>query len=257
VLVDHIPVIWSAPAERPAGAPLALWLPALGVDKNWVAPFLGQLAEAGFVAVSFDPWQHGERGTESPDQIRQRVFGAYRRHKWPILGLTTLDALRVIDWATDALGTGPTVVVGGISMGGEVAATLAGIDRRVERVAAIVASPDWTSPGMHGFDDPTVLLAQGEADAYAQWFFDHLDPLTHLDAYARGPWMAFECGGEDLHVPVDGAQRFQAALRAAHPTAGERVRVTVHPGVAHLDGVRSPELHQRCLEWLRDDGGSS
>jgi dienelactone hydrolase len=255
--VDHIPVVWSAPMQRRVGAPLALWLPALGIDKGWVEPFLGELAEAGFVAVSFDPWQHGERGSESPDQIRQRVFGAYRRHKWPILGLSTLDALRVIDWATDTLGGGPTVVAGGISMGGEVAATLAGIDRRVERVAAIVASPDWTSPGMHGFDDPATLLEQGEADAYAQWFYDHLDPLTHLDAYARAPWIAFECGGADPHVPAEGALRFQAALRAEHPVAGERVRVTVHPGVSHLDGLRSPELHQRCLKWLLDDDRGS
>jgi hypothetical protein len=31
------------------------------------------------------------------------------------------------------------------------------------------------------------VLPQGQADAYARWFYDHLDPLTHLDAYARGP----------------------------------------------------------------------
>jgi hypothetical protein len=45
--------------------------------------------------------------------------GAYRRHKWPILGQTVLDALRVIDWAAGALGAGPPVAAGGISLGGE------------------------------------------------------------------------------------------------------------------------------------------
>src|ERR671936_375998 len=94
-LVDHIPVIWRTPQHRRASLPLTLWLPALGVDKEWVAPFLDQLAAAGLVAVSFDLWQHGQRGTETADQIRERVFGAYRRHKWPILGQTVLDALRV------------------------------------------------------------------------------------------------------------------------------------------------------------------
>lgn len=167
--VDHIPVVWVRPKHGSDGSPVALWLPALGIDKDWVAQFLEQLADAGFVAVSFDPWQHGERGTESADEIRQRVFGAYRRYKWPILGLTTLDALRVIDWALDALDAEPVVVAGGISMGGEVASTLAGIDRRVAAVAAIGSSPDWTSPGMHGFDDPEELLDQGEPDAEAQW----------------------------------------------------------------------------------------
>jgi dienelactone hydrolase len=249
--VDHIPVMWAGPQHGPDTAPAALWLPALGIDKNWVASFLEQLAGAGFVAVSFDPWQHGERGTESAEEIRQRVFGAYRRHKWPILGLTTLDALRVIDWTFETLGAGPVLVAGGISMGGEVAATLAGIDRRVAAVAAIGSSPDWSSPGMHGFDDPSTPLDQGQPDAYAQWFYDRLDPRTHLDRYARGPWMAFECGQEDFHVPADGAMRFQSALRDTHPHAAERVRVTVHPGIGHLDAMRSGELHQRCLGWFR------
>jgi hypothetical protein len=72
-------------------------------------------------------------------------------------------------------------------MGGDVAIAVAGVDRRDGSVAAIVASADWTSPGMHGFEDPSRLLAQGEPDAYAQCFYEHLDPLMHLDAYAHGP----------------------------------------------------------------------
>ena len=48
------------------------------------------------MALSFDPWQHGERGRETRDELAGRVFGAFRRHMWPILGHTTLDALRVL-----------------------------------------------------------------------------------------------------------------------------------------------------------------
>lgn len=249
-MVDHIPVIWRMPGHRHDGAPLALWLPALGMTKEWVAPFLDDLAAAGFAAISFDLWEHGQRGAESADELRNRVFGSYRRYKWPILGHTALDALRVIDWAAGALDARTAVVAGGISLGGEAAVTVAGIDPRVTHVAAIVASPDWTSPGMHGFDDPGRLLPQGEPDSYARWFYDHLDPMTHLDRYARGPAIAFECGQADAHVPADGALRFKDALTAAHPGAGGRVRVTVHPGIGHLDGVRSPQLHSRCLEWF-------
>lgn len=90
-------------------------------------------------------------------------------------------------------------------------------------------------------------------------FYDQLDPLTHIDSYARGPWIAFECGQEDFHVPADGALGFQTALRDTPPDAAERVRVTVHPGIGHLDAMRSGELHQRCLEWFRQttETGSS
>jgi len=122
-------VIWVEPAVRPPAARLALWLPPLTRAKEDALPFLRELAGAGFVAVSFDQWQHGERGTESGEQIAQRVFGNFRGHMWPILGQTTLDSLRVIDWAMATLDTGPEVVAGGVSMGGDVAVALAGIDR--------------------------------------------------------------------------------------------------------------------------------
>jgi dienelactone hydrolase len=254
-VVDSIPVIWRLPEQRRTDQAMALWLPALGMDKEGVAPFLEDLAAAGWVAISFDLWQHGQRGGESAEQIRNRVFGSYRRYKWPILGQTTVDALRVIDWAADELAADGAVVAGGISLGGDVAVSLAGIERRVTRVAAIAASPDWTSPGMHGFDDPDKLLPQGHADAYAQWFYNQLDPMTHLDRFTGGAAMAFECGGEDFHVPPEAALWFRDELAAAHSAAGHPgkatpVRVTVHPGLGHLDAVRSPELQRRCLEWF-------
>ena len=94
------------------------------------------------------------------------------------------------------------------------------------------------------------VVAQGEADAYARWFYERLVPLTHIDAYERGPAIAFECGAEDAHVPPDGALRFRAALHEAYPRAAERVRVSVHPGVSHMNGGRSEVLLRRCLTWL-------
>jgi dienelactone hydrolase len=163
-----------------------------------------------------------------------------------------LDVLRVIDWARTEFNVIPRMIAGGISLGGEVAVTLAGLDRHVERVAAIGASPDRTSPGMHGFDNPAELLDQGQPDAYAQWFYDHLDPLTHIERYARRPAIAFECGQDDFHVRADGARRFHDALRSQYPGAAERVRITEHRGLGHLDAVRSPQLHQRCLAWLTE-----
>jgi fermentation-respiration switch protein FrsA (DUF1100 family) len=137
-------------------------------------------------------------------------------------------------------------------MGGDVAVALAGVDRRVTRVAAIVATPDWTRPGMHELADSSSLLPQGRADAYARWFYAHLDPLTHLDAYAHGPAITFESAANDTHVPPDGALRFQAALAAAYPDDLERVRVTMHPGLGHVDALQAPAMAQNCLAWFRD-----
>jgi len=234
--VDHIPVIWVEPGTTPA--PVALWLPPFSTNQEWTLPFLNELAGAGFLAVSFDPWQHGERGTESSEEMRGRVFGAFRRHMWPILGQTALDALRVLDhFGSD------DVVAGGVSMGGDVAVALAGIDRSVRRVATIVSTPDWTRPGMRDLMDPSQDLPQGEADGYAQWFYEQLDPLTHPDRYARGQAILFECGGDDRHVPADGALRFAE-------TVGDSVRVNVRPGLGHMDAM-TPDVLKSCLGWLR------
>jgi dienelactone hydrolase len=195
--------------------------------------------------------QHGD-GARVRDELATRVFGAFRL--WPILGHTTLDALRVIDWATATLGVESTLRVGGLSMGGDVAVALAGLDRRISRVAAVVATPDWLRPGMHDAFDPGRPLDPGEPDAYARYFYDRLNPLTHLERYSHGPRIRFFCGERDTHVPADGALRFQAALRRVHPEAAERVRVEVIPGLAHMD-VREPSRWwPGCLRWLGADG---
>jgi dienelactone hydrolase len=247
-LVDDVPVVWVEPEARRSGTQLALWIPWLSGDKEACVPYLRRLAVAGFVAVSLDPWQHGERA--SGTEVATRVFAEFRREMWPILGHTILDALRVVDWATRTFDTGSDLVAGGVSMGGDIAVALAGIDGRVTRVAAIVATPDWTRPGMHDLADPSRVLPQGEPDALAQWFYDRLDPLTHLDAYARAPAITFECAADDTHVPAEGAQRFQAALRDAFPTAGAAVRVNLHAGLGHLEGARDAALADDALDWL-------
>lgn len=113
--VDHIPVLWVEPPASHAPRRLALFLTGLSGSKEATLPFLHDLAAAGSVALSFDLWQHGERGTESREALVARVFGNFRRHAWPIIGQTALDTLRVIDWAVAALGTEPDVRMGGIS----------------------------------------------------------------------------------------------------------------------------------------------
>lgn len=90
----------------------------------------------------------------------------------------------------------------------------------------------------------------------AQWFYDRLNPFTHMEAYARGPAMTFECAESDTHVPPNRALRFQAALREAYRAAGERVRVNLHPGDRHMAGGRNPQLAENCLTWLLESRAS-
>ena len=246
--VDGIPVRWVAP---PSAAGAAVWLTHLGGSTEQTEPMLARLAERDLLAVSFDPPGHGNRGAGSdPFELARWVLESFRRRMWPLLGQTVLECMRVLDWVDDRFDVPGPRLAGGVSMGGDVAVALAGIDGRISRVAALVATPDWTRPGMHSIEEPPVVIDQGRADRYAQWFFDALDPMTHLRAYERGVAISFQCGGGDRHVPADGAQRFREALAARDPRALDRVQVTLYEGVSHLDGARDDRLYTAALEWL-------
>ncbi|KGJ72954.1 hypothetical protein GY21_12085 [Cryobacterium roopkundense] len=88
---------------------------------------------------------------------------------WPILGQTTLDALRIVDWAIETHDLSSDVVAGGVSMGGDISVALAGVDPRVKRVAALVATPDWTRPGMTQVGRPEELIDQGSPSPHGEW----------------------------------------------------------------------------------------
>jgi len=93
-------------------------------------------------------------------------------------------------------------------------------------------------------------LDQGHGDRYSNWLRSHLDPMLHVESYARGVDIAFECGGDDTHVPADGAARFKERLAELDAAAGSRIRVTEHPGLDHLGAARSPELTAACAAFL-------
>ncbi|MFC0456217.1 prolyl oligopeptidase family serine peptidase [Arthrobacter liuii] len=249
--VDAVPVIHVPPSAEKDRRQLALFLPYLGGTKEAVAPQLDRLAREGFTAISFDPWRLGERGNGDDRAVMNGVFSHFRRDMWPILGQSTLDAVHILDWATDRFDVlSDNIVAGGLSMGGDIAVALAGIDQRVTRVAAVVATPDWTRPGMTRVGEPGNLIEQGRPTAYGRWLYAQLDPATHPNNYAHGPAIAFELGADDTHVPPASAWAFQDALRDTAPLAAERMRVTEHEGLDHLGAVREERVIAAALDWL-------
>lgn len=251
--MDGIPVLAHAPAR--GNGRLVVWVPYLGGTKETFAPLLARFAVAGFVAVGVDPRQHGARATSSPQTLLEVVMGRFRETMWLILGGTVLDTLEVIDWALHHYQLNPEgVVVGGVSMGGDVAVAAAGADLRIGRVAAIAATPDWTRPGMTRMGEPGTRINQGTPGGYGRWLYERLDPLTHLDAYRHVPAIRFDVGGVDTHVPPDGVRRFQALLAGRHPAAGARVTIVEHAGCDHLDVATDPAVLAAAAAWLIGPG---
>ncbi len=252
--VDAIPVIYIAPAAKNDRHQIAVFLPYLGGTKEAVATQLARLAERGFTAISFDPWRLGERGDGDDRAVMNLVFSHFRRNMWPILGQSTLDAMHVLDWACEHFDVRTdNIVAGGLSMGGDISVALAGADHRVTRVAAVVATPDWTRPGMTRVGEPENIIEQGVPNPYGAWFYDHLNPTTHPHNYAHGPAIAFELGADDTHVPPASALAFHNNLKAAAPVAAARMRVTTHQGLDHIGAVRDQAVVEAALNWMSEN----
>lgn len=243
--VFGIPALVVEPENPPSR--LVLWLPHLGGSKERALPQLQSLAGRGCRAVSFDPPGHGDRATgNNPRAYAEAVLGQFRRRMWPILGQATLEAMRVIDATRDPAIT--SIVAGGISMGGDIAIALAGVDPRICRVAAVGSTPDWTRPGMTRLDQPGTLLDQGSADTYGQWLRDHLDPTIHLEQYERDVTMRLHCGADDHHVPEANARAFADAV-----SVDARIEIVEHAGLDHFGVCTDQAVLDDCFVFLTGD----
>lgn len=250
--IDHIPAVWLEPRSPQPSRRLVIFLTGLSGSKESVTPYLTDLAKAGFFALSFDAWEHGERTSLPSKQVGARTFGNFRRYMWVNIGQTALDTLRVIDWAIANLGVEARVCMGGLSMGGDISIAAAGIDPRIRRVGAVVATPDWLRPGMMDLmDKARGLLPTGTPDAYARKFYELFNPITHLSHYAHAPEIHFVNGEKDDHVPPEAALRFKSALAELYPQAGENVSIDLLPGLDHFGvGNASAQWWPGLVEWL-------
>jgi dienelactone hydrolase len=236
--VGDIPVLVYAPKET-KGHALVIWVTGFSGSKESVEGHLKTFAQRGYVAMSFDPYQHGDRRIEPNPQLSTRVRGNIRKYFWPILAKSAEEYPQLIDWAIKTYGVRKDVAVGGISMGGDISVTAANVDPRITAVSACVATPDWMRRG--SFEPP------GEPDAASQADFDRRNPSTHLELYRHKPAIAFQSGMEDRQVPPDAAARFLADLGPLYGKDKDRLKLNLQPKMGH--GF-SDEMLQNSLAWI-------
>jgi uncharacterized protein len=250
VNVDNIPVAFCRPNENDSNNSIAIWLPYLGGDKETGVKELQKLASHGYFALSIDPWMHGDRKGIGNKGIRTLVFKDFKAYMWQILGITTLDVFRVIDWAIQSFKLDGNVVVGGLSMGGDIAISLAGIDKRVSKVSAIASSPDWNRPGMTDVMDSKKIIEQGKPTPYGKWLYDKLDPTTNSQNYSNLPFMHIELGALDTHINPNWTDDFRNTLCEIYPNAEHKIEIIINEGCNHLSLMQRKTIIDRAINFL-------
>ena len=111
--VDDVPIAFYQPHKDVANGSLAIWVPYLGGNRETGIKELQMLTAAGYFALSLDPYLHGDRQQAKSNSVVISVFRNFRAVMWPILGITTLDIFRIIDWALNNFNLNDAVVING------------------------------------------------------------------------------------------------------------------------------------------------
>ena len=251
--VNDIPIAFCRPNENKSNNSLAVWVPYLGGDRETGAKELQKLASCGYFAISIDPWLHGERKGELKEELRTLVFKDFRNYMWQILGITTLDAFRVADWAIDTFNLNGNIVAGGLSMGGDIAIALAGIDARVSKVATIASSPNWERPGMTDVMDSTKIINQGKSNNFSKWLYSKLNPMSNLNSFCRPLKLHVELGELDTHINPQWTLDFKRCLCAGYANAEYNFEIVMNTGINHISLLQSQEIIERTINYLTDE----
>lgn len=240
-MIANLPCSWVKPKHTDKKK-LVIFLPGFSGYKSSDGEFLCILAEHGFHALSFDPYQHGDRKIETQEQLFARIHTNIRMHFWKILGKTVEDIPRIIDEATKTFNLNKEEVgLGGVSMGGDISIAAAGVDKRIKVISANIATPDWLRPGTNQVNET------GYPDAESTALFAKYNPMNNLQNYKHCPSLQINCGEDDEMVPAMSSQVFESALYKTYEHCSDNLNINVNSGVGHQF---NDEMKTTCLNWF-------
>lgn len=270
IWIDMIPVYYITPEGYKDGdeMKICIFLSGLSGNKEYlVRDYAKYIRDNGWTGVFFDHYLHGERADlynpttiltsseEAVAELRTKIlttcFKNMYRYGWEILGNSSLNTLRVLDYFYSKFPVKESVM-GGHSMGGDTSLAVAGVDRRINRVLCIVTSPEWLRPGMHhlkGYGDTEVPSDPGEPDAMSIWYFNSFSPSANLSRYMEGRISAmFACGELDSHINPNWVYTFRENVYRLNPAAGKKLGIWTNMGAGHASP--SKEDLAKLFAWL-------
>ena len=188
---------------------------------------LAKIAEQGFLVVGVDNVGHGER--RYPDFATRFAESNpdFYSNFLDAVAETARDVPSLLDALTEAsLITKDRVGVLGVSMGGYIAYATVGLEPRIQAVATIVASPEW-SP-------------------------EHPEsPHHHLEKFGAVKLLS-QTAGKDEVVPSHYALRFHERLEEAYDDYAERFAYIDYPESNHQLNPDWERCWARTIAWFEE-----
>lgn len=251
--LDNIPIAFCRPDKYKSNNSIAVWLPYLGGSKESVKRELQMLSSYGYFAISIDLYLNGERVKNLKEDIRTLVFENFRAYMWEMLGITAMDIYRTIDWAIKTFKLNDYVVIGGLSMGGDIALAVAGMDVRIKKVSAIGASPNWDRHGMTDVMDSKKIIEQGQPTNFGKWLYNKLNPVSNLELFCRPMQIHLEFGELDTHIHSEWTVDFKNKLIEKYPEEKCNIELIINNGLDHLSLLQSESVIEKAIFFLQKE----
>jgi pimeloyl-ACP methyl ester carboxylesterase len=234
---DLVALTYDDPSRSDAlAAPFVIVLHGLGSRKERHLDLCLRLAAGGAIGCGIDARGHGDRATADS----RRVLADQGSPEFlPAFAETVAGTVGDVTEIATYFRTRRYNLIGH-SMGGFVALQTALVDPRVESVVCIAGALD-----MSEFDENALSPAVRESTRVQ-------DPVINAGGFPPRRVLLLH-GDADQTVPVSGARRLAAALRAVYGASPEDMLLREFPGAGH---DLLPEMAADAVRWTVERKGS-
>jgi len=212
-----------------------------------------RLADSGFLAVTMDARDHGER---MKPRFWQRLRENMPQFFFPILLGTAEDIGKVIDYLEERPEADvDRVGMLGVSMGGFITVLSVTLEERIRAAVSVLAGANYRilmrrQTQVNGLRESLSLSKRPleDFDEYSKEFVEKYDPINHVDRFKHTPALLLLNREQDPLVPLDCATSLYDALKLVYKDAPDKLKIKTYLGAVH-EG--SPEMEMETIEWFK------
>lgn len=247
---DKIPILLFY--KEGSSKPVVFCQHGLLGDKRHTMSTCLRLADSGFLAVSMDARDHGER---MEPRFWQRLRGNMPSFFFPILLGTAKDVGKVIDYLEERVEADVgRVGMMGISMGGFTTVLSVTLEERIKAAASVLAGANYRilmrrQLQAKGLNETLGLSNEPltDFDEHAKEFIEKYDPINHVERFRPIPLLLLNRERDHL-VPLECATSLYDALKPTYKDTPDKLQIKVYPGFAH---EYSQEMEIEVVKWFK------